>query len=118
MARSKSRLLASSVRITSNPKARSVAATSSASFLGLARTRLEFLYWALPMTSATRRSAQAALAESTNTRAPHRAATHDEMGLLIFNSGCSVPPARSLIHSTTEYSSADTHHSSPITDQC
>src|SRR5258706_10904182 len=89
MARSKSRLLASILRITSNPRLRREAATSSASFLGLKRTRLEFLYWELPMTSATRRSAQAALAESNARSAQHKAATQDEIGLLILNSGCS-----------------------------
>src|SRR5258705_5768653 len=93
MARSKSRLLASVLRITSNPRLRRDAATSSASLLGLKRTRLELLYWELPMTSATRRSAQAVLAESNAksnaTRVQHKAATQDEMGLFILNSGCS-----------------------------
>src|SRR5712671_1895402 len=90
MATSKSRLVASVLRITSNPRVRRVAATSSASFLGLKRARSEFLYLELPMTSATRRSAHAALAASTIRRAPHKAAMHDEMGLFILNSGCST----------------------------
>src|SRR5215470_14788284 len=90
MAISKSRLLASILRITSNPRAPRDAATSCASFLGLKRARSEFLYWELPMTSATRRSAHAALAESTTRTAPHRAATHDETGLFILDSGCSA----------------------------
>src|SRR5262249_28173351 len=91
MARSKSRLVASVLRITSNPRARRDAATSCASFLGLKRTRSEFLYWELPMTSAMRRSAHAELAESPTKRRPHRAATHDEIGLFILSSGCSPP---------------------------
>src|SRR5215467_13568303 len=93
MARSKSRLPASILRITSNPRLRRDAATSSASFLGLKRARLEFLYWELPTTSATRRSAQAAVAESeaksNASRVQRSAATQDEMGLVILNSGCS-----------------------------
>src|ERR1700719_3393597 len=87
MARSRSRRPASTVMITSNPKARSAAATSSASFLGLNRTRLGFLYWELPTTSATRRSAKAEAVESASKMTPHRAATHDRAGLLIAISG-------------------------------
>src|SRR5258708_37800027 len=98
MARSKSRLLASILRITSNPRLRREAATASASFLGLKRARLEFLYWEVPMTSATRRSAQAPLAESNAksncTRGQHKAATQDQLGLFILNSGCSPSPLR------------------------
>src|SRR5262249_14942097 len=56
---------------------------SSASFLGLVRARLAFLYWELPMTSATRRSAHAAPAQSTTARATHSAATPDGMSLFM-----------------------------------
>src|SRR5712691_543564 len=49
------------------------------------------------MTSATRRSAQAALAESTIRKAPHSAAIHDEMRLFILNSGGSPPQFISII---------------------
>src|SRR6266853_3106335 len=83
MARSRSRLPASTVRIISNPRVRRTAATSSASFFGFERTRSGFLYWELSTTSATRRSAQAAPVESTIKMVPHSAAIHDETDLLI-----------------------------------
>src|SRR3984893_10341871 len=90
MAKSRARLPASTATITSKSRVRRTAATSSASFFGLKRTRLGFLYWELPTTSATRRSAKAAPAETAARRTPHRAATHARRGLLIATSGCSA----------------------------
>src|SRR3954454_2952414 len=58
--------------MTLKSSARSAAATSSASFFGLSKLRLGFLYCELPTTSATRRSAKDAPFESSNRAKPHR----------------------------------------------